>query len=256
MNPVRVEELTTVEAADAYTRAKVAILPVGAVEQHGPHLSVMTDASIAGAFSDALAARLGEMAVRFPLQPYGISEHHQKFAGTVTISPMTFIAVMLDLVASLQSQGFTKVVIVNGHGGNLDALSIVTRRARSELGMLVASIMWAVLARDVCKELASLPQYGHACEIETSVAKVLAPELVREDRITGPGDHRKVDDLSAPHGFVTVADRFDDLTGDGVYGDPSQSSTEIGNQVVDRALDRAEEFCRRFAQEDWPHTSS
>jgi len=68
--------------------------------------------------------------------------------------------------------------------------------------------------------------------------------------------HREVDDLSAPHGFVTVADRFDDLTDDGVYGDPSRSSTALGNQVVDHALDRAEDFCRRFVQDDWPHTPS
>ncbi|MGC0145046.1 creatininase family protein [Pseudactinotalea sp. Z1732] len=253
MSATRIEDKTTEQVTEAMTRAKVAILPVGAVEQHGPHLSVMTDATIAKAFAESLADRLDEQAILFPLQPYGISEHHENFAGTVTLSPMTFIAVMVDLAASLKSQGFTRIVFVNGHGGNIDALSIVSRRVRSELGVLAASVMWARLARDLCAELASGPRYGHACELETSVAMFLAPQLVHTERIQQPGQHREVDSLSAPHGFVDVAPRFDDLTTDGVYGDPTIAHPELGEKIVTRALERAETFCRRFLHDDWPH---
>lgn len=254
MSAIRIADQTTEQTAEVMTRAKVAILPVGAVEQHGPHLSLLTDATIAEAFAESLADRLDEQAILFPLQPYGISEHHENFAGTVTLSPMTFIAVMVDLAASLKSQGFTRIVFVNGHGGNIDALSIASRRVRSELGVLAASVMWARLARDLCAELASGPRYGHACELETSVAMFLAPQLVHAERIQRPGQHREVDSLSAPHGFVDVAPRFDDLTTDGVYGDPTAATADLGEQIVARALERAEAFCRRFIRDDWPHS--
>lgn len=247
--PVRLAELTTDDASAAQQAAEVAILPVGAVEQHGPHLAVLTDARIAESFAARLAGELGADALLCPLQPYGLSEHHERFAGTLTLTPPTFVTVMLDLVASLKAQGFTKVVIVNGHGGNIDALSLVARRARSELGVLVASMMWAKLARDVCAAEASGPAYGHACELETSLAMVLAPEVVRPDRIRAPAERPQVDPLSAPRGYVDIAIRFDELATDGVYGDPTNASRELGEQILTVALDRAVTFTRRFARD-------
>lgn len=75
---------------------------------------------------------------------------------------------------------------------------------------------------------------------------VLASELVRPERITGPGRHRPVDPLSAAHGYVDIAVRFDELTADGVYGDPSRASIDLGKRILSAALSRSIEFCRRF----------
>ncbi|NED96771.1 creatininase family protein [Phytoactinopolyspora alkaliphila] len=243
---VRLADLTTEDAQAAQRAAKVAVLPVGAVEQHGPHLTVLTDARIAEAFADRLGASLGGDAVVCPLLPYGLSEHHERFAGTLTLTPTTFIAVMLDLVATLKAQGFTRVVIVNGHGGNMEALTLVARRARSELDVLVASMMWAKLARDVCAEEAAGSAYGHACELETSLAMVLAPELVKAGRVRPAGVRSDPHPLSAPHGYVDIAVRFDELTTDGVYGDPTKASREVGERILAAALERAVTFTRHF----------
>ncbi|WP_129667709.1 creatininase family protein [Phytoactinopolyspora endophytica] len=243
---VQLAELTTEDAQAAQQSAEVAILPVGAVEQHGPHLAVLTDARIAEAFAHRLGAELGSDAIVCPLLPYGLSEHHERFAGTLTLTPPTFIALLLDLVVSLKAQGFDKVIIVNGHGGNMEALTLVARRARSELDVLVASMMWAKLARDVCADVASGPAYGHACELETSLAMVLAPELVKAERVRTPGIRSEAYPGSAPRGYVDVAIRFDELTTDGVYGDPTKASPDIGERILATALDRAVAFSRHF----------
>ncbi|NEE03267.1 creatininase family protein [Phytoactinopolyspora halotolerans] len=243
---IHLAHLTTEDARAAQRAAKVALLPVGAVEQHGPHLTMLTDARIAEAFAHRLGAELGSDAIVCPLLPYGLSEHHERFAGTLSLTPPTFIAVMLDLVASLKAQGIDKVIIVNGHGGNIDALSLVVRRARSELGVLAASMMWAKLADDVCAEEAAGPAYGHACELETSLAMVLAPELVKVERIRPATVRSGLNPISAPHGQVDIAVRFDELTEDGVYGDPTKANTETGERILTSALQRAVAFARRF----------
>lgn len=244
----RLAAMTTGQARAAKQQTAVAILPVGATEQHGPHLTVSTDARIAEEFAARLADALGARALLCPLVPYGLSEHHEAFAGTVTLSPSGFITLMLDLVASLHRQGLPRVIIVNGHGGNIDALNLVARRARTELGVPVASMMWARLARDVCAEAAG-DAYGHACELETSVAMVLAPDCVRADRIRAPEPRPETDPLSAPPvAYVDTAARFDELTTDGVYGDPTKASRELGERIVSVALERATAFATRFIQ--------
>ncbi len=249
MTVVRLTDLTTEDARTAWTAARVAILPVGAIEQHGPHLSVATDARIAEEFAARLADELGSVAVLCPLVPYGLSEHHERFAGTVTLTPATYVAVMFDLMASLSAQGFAKVIIVNGHGGNIEALTLVARRARSEIGVMVASMMWAKLAADVCAQEATGLAYGHACELETSLALAIAPDVVRTDRIRPPEPRPEVEPLSAPpRAVVDVAVRFDELTTDGVYGDPTKASRELGERILATALGRAVEFADRFAR--------
>lgn len=249
MSAVRLADLTSEDARKAQERARVAILPVGATEQHGPHLAVATDARIAEAFADRLGSELGAEALVCPLVPYGLSEHHAGFPGTLTLRATTFLAVMGDLVVSLGSQGFQRVVIVNGHGGNMEALSLVVRQARNEHGILVASMMWAKLARDVCAAEAVGASYGHACELETSLAMALAPELVRKERIVEPAPRPEIEPLSAPPApFVDVAVRFDEITRDGVYGDPRYASVELGEKILRVALERAVAFTRAFTE--------
>lgn len=249
MSAIRLADLTSEDARTAQERARVAILPVGATEQHGPHLTVATDGRIAEAFAERLGSELGEEALVCPLLPYGLSEHHAGFPGTLTLTPATFLAVVGDLVASLGSQGFQRVVIVNGHGGNLEALSLVARQARSEHGILVASMMWAKLARDVCATEAATDAYGHACELETSLAMALAPELVLQDRIAEPSPRPEIEPISAPPApYVDVAVRFDEITRDGIYGEPQHASVELGEKILHVALERAVVFTRAFIE--------
>jgi creatinine amidohydrolase len=245
--------MTTTEAAAALARARLAILPVGSCEQHGPHLTLDTDAAVAEALSRRLAARLGEDAVLCPPLPYGLSEHHLAFAGTLTLRPATLLAAVADLLESLQQGGISRVLIVNGHGGNIDALNLAARAARRDRGMLVASLMWAVLAADVVAEVAVGATYGHACETETSVAMALIPDRVRTDQLGDRGSRRSVDALTdPPAASVQEPVWLHEWSDDGALGDPQRADRAAGDRIVDTVLERAEAFARRLADRPTP----
>jgi creatinine amidohydrolase len=243
--------MTWRDAREMLASARLGVIPTGSCEQHGPHMSLATDIEIATAFARRLAEDLGEVAFLCPPVPYGLSEHHLAFAGTLTLRPDTFVALLLDLLESLRHWNVRRALIVNGHGGNTDALRIVARRARRDRGMVVGSVMWSQLAADAIRERTDSARYGHACEIETSVALVLAPGCVFEDRIEEPQPVASEDALTDPP--RAVADRptwFAEWTRNGSLGDPRLSTKELGREVVDVAYGRALSFARRLAEEE------
>lgn len=246
--------LTWREAQVALAEARLALIPVGSLEQHGPHLSLDTDTAVAEAFARRLEADLGETAVLCPPVGYGLSEHHLGFAGTMTLRPDSLTSVLLDLVESLAHWDVRRVLVVNGHGGNIDAVRLVARRARRDLGSQVSAVMWAQLAADEIATRVSSPTYGHACEVETSVAMVLVPDRVFPERIAEPGKRRSVDPLTDPPlGRVDQAVWMHEWTDDGALGDPRFASIELGEAVVAVAHRRALDFARRFAVAPLPH---
>lgn len=245
--------LTWPQAEQALRSASLAVIPVGSCEQHGPHLTLDTDLAIAAALADRLVADLGDEAVLCPPVAYGLSEHHMAFPGTMTLRPGTFIALFSDLVESLGAWGVRRILVVNGHGGNIDALRLVSRNARRDQGTLLAAIMWARLAAPEIAERAHGPGYGHACEIETSVAMSLVPDRVDQDRIGPPGSRRSADPLTDPPAApVDLAVWTEEWSGDGALGDPTKASREMGDELVDIAYTRALAFARRFARQALP----
>jgi creatinine amidohydrolase len=245
--------LTWQEAEQALRGAKLALVPVGSLEQHGPHLALDTDTAVAQALADRLQSDLGDDAVLCPPVTYGLSEHHMAFPGTMTLRPDTLIAVFGDLIESLAVWNLRRVLVINGHGGNIDALRLVSRNARRDQGSLVAAIMWAVLAAPEIAARAQSPQYGHACEIETSVAMDLIPDRVRPDLIAGPGRRRSADSFTdPPRNLVDQAVWMEEWTDDGALGDPSLASAAMGKELVEVIYERALGFARRFSQRELP----
>ena len=245
--------LTWRDAEAALNKAELAILPTGSIEQHGPHMALETDIAIADALAKRLTDGLGELALLCPRLDYGLSEHHMRFPGTLTLRPDTFIGVVLEIVESLAHWGVRRVLVVNGHGGNIDALRLVSRIARRDHGSLVASLMWAQLGSDEITSRVTSPVYGHACEIETSVAMELAAHVVFEDRIDGPAGRTSVDPLTDPPGArVDQAIPMDEWTQDGALGDPRLADKEDGKAIVDVVYARALEFAQRFAEQKVP----
>lgn len=244
------QKMTWRDARDVFKAARLAIIPTGSCEQHGPHMSLATDIDIADGFARLLVRELGSTAFLCPPVPYGLSEHHMAFPGTLTLRPDTFIAVLTDVLESLRHWDIARALIVNGHGGNVDALRIVARKARRDWGMVVGSIMWSQLAADVIAERVDSSRYGHACEVETSVALVLARECVFEDRVEEPQPAGGADPLTDPPG--AVADRpvwFTEWTRNGSLGDPRLANEKLGQEVVDAARKRAISFARRLAEQ-------
>lgn len=217
----------------------VVVVPVGAVEQHGPHLPLGVDAWLAHAVALGAAERAGGATVAEPLA-YGCSSHHLGFPGTVSLRPSTFVAVVRDVCASL-ARDAAAVLLLNGHGGNRAALDV----ALAELGergvRAAAAVSYFDLIRADLPELAD-DEVGHACALETSLMLHLWPESVRREAIPAeptppawPDPH-----LWAPRG-VAVWRPFEEIDPRGVIGTPARASAEIGARAYDAAVRRCAE---------------
>lgn len=243
--------MTWLEAEQALESARLAILPVGACEQHGPNMTLETDSAISYALAERLAERLYPQAILAPLMPWGVSPHHINFPGTITLRRETFDAVLRDVVTSLTEDGLTHFFFVNGHGGNIAPLETLCYELRNELGVRAASMMYLRLAADVVKSGTESELYGHACEVEASVGLFIAPHTVREERVKGevkPYEHPHTDLYAEAR--LDYPFHFDELTSNGALGDARQATHEFGERIVQAALTRAVEFLESFLAEE------
>jgi len=241
-------EMTSAEFAEARETIKVALVPVGATEQHGPNLAMGTDYVIAHRLCQRIAARIHPRAVVVPPVPLGLSYHHMGFPGTLSFSPETFTAVCMDIARSLKQQGIDRVVFVNGHNGNSAVLNVAATKIRYDLDMHAAVAFWFQQAGDEARKAGKTERYGHACEVETSVLMALQGDMVRTDKLEA-GDMKPVRYDYAFNNqpfFHTVPVPFHEQTGNGVFGDARLADKETGEKIVATAVKRTVAFIETF----------
>ncbi len=246
-------ELTWPEVKEALPDIKVAIIPVGSTEQHGPHGTFQTDFAAAREFSLLLGQALYPNALVTTPVPVGISEHHIRFPGTLSLRASTFVDVLLDIAVSLKKHGIKRFFFVNGHGGNEPGLTIVTNRIKHEMGCPAAwsTLPWNVIG-DLSKEIVQSPMTGHSCEREISIMLHLWPEGVRKEALT-PGKIRKEALESAGRKLaVSEARFFDEVTENGALGDATKASAEWGKKAVETALERILPYMKEFMERPIP----
>lgn len=185
-------DLCTTDFAQLDPERTVAVLPVAAIEQHGPHLPLSVDADILEGILGQAAQHLppqGEV-YRLPSQVVGLSTEHQAFVGTLTLRPETAMALWLDIGAAVARSGVRKLVLFNSHGGHAGLMDVVGRELRSRHHLLVYSISWYHLplldlqGQDANAQFSSHEhRFGiHAGQIETALMLALHPHKVRMDR--------------------------------------------------------------------------
>lgn len=157
----------------------IAILPVGATEQHGHHLPLGTDTIMVERICAAAAQEVGGVVV-LPSISYGTSPNHVDFPGTASIRLDTLKAMIMDVGQAVLSHGFEMLVIVNGHGGNTAATAAAAHDLRLASNKVVVELMWTAMVKDGWKVLES-PVVWHADESETSLMLTLAPDLVQQE---------------------------------------------------------------------------
>jgi creatinine amidohydrolase/Fe(II)-dependent formamide hydrolase-like protein len=252
--PIRRRFLSALAAPDIPSidpASALVVLPLGAVEQHGPHLPLFTDCLTVENVLARAVERAGE---RFnvwtlPLMPFSKSNEHIHFPGTITLSAETLARVLKETAASLARAGFRKLLILNGHGGNAAILEATARDIRVETGLMVFVSM--------CGFRSGIPaghmdpheeKWGlHAGEMETSVVLAVAPELVHTEKMAGDSP-RFVDEfklVGPTRGIVTVAWLSEDLAANGVIGNPAKSSAETGRMAIEGAV---EMLCAAFEE--------
>ena len=182
-------DLCTTDFASLDPQRTVAVLPVAATEQHGPHLPLSVDTDLVEGILDAAASHLPKACPCYvlPTQAVGLSPEHQRFPGTLTLRPETVIQLWTDIGASVARAGVRKMVLFNSHGGHSGIMDVVGRELRSRFELLVYSISWFNLplydeeGQDLnARFTADEHRFGiHAGQIETSMMLALKPELVR-----------------------------------------------------------------------------
>ncbi|MGH3366054.1 MAG: creatininase family protein, partial [Nocardioidaceae bacterium] len=205
-----------------------------------------TDWTIAHRLALSAGRMLSPHALVVPPFPYGLSAHHMGFAGTITIGFESFRSVCRDVVRSLHAHGVERFVFVNGHRGNESALSVMMTELRTELGVDIASAFWMTQARDVIEKHRRTKRWGHACEIETSLAMALAPELVHTEALCAGetiDEYRSFEDNYEPFA-LSVPLTFAERTRNGAFGDATLASREVGEEIAAVATDRLVAFAR------------
>jgi creatinine amidohydrolase len=217
---------TDADAVDA----ELALLPVGSTEQHGPHAPLGTDTLTASAVAARAAEQYDDPVVVAPAVPVAVAEEHRAFAGTLWTSESTLRAYVRDIVASLAHHGWTRVVLVNGHGGNVAALREVAGRISRHDTAYAVPFTWFDEVGEHSSEM------GHGGPLETSLLQHTDPETVHEDRLTAAGKNGS-DRWGEWQGRVNLAFDSAEFTDNGVVGDPREGSADLGELLLETAAD-------------------
>ncbi len=231
---------------------ELAIIPTGSCEQHGPNMTFQTDAGISYALAERIAQRLYPRALLTPVVPFGFSFLHKNFPGMITLRHETLAGIIEDMVVSLKRMGIKAFLIVNAHGHNMPCLRVIMTKIRHEQQVKIATSYYISLASDVIKEGLESDRYGHACEMEVSMALYLAPRLVKHGQLT-KGDLKP---LPYPYsrGEISLAWPFtyDQLTANGALGNAPAASLEFGREITETTISRTLEFVEALLAEGSP----
>jgi creatinine amidohydrolase len=238
---------------DALDRDRtVLLLPTGAIEQHGRHLPVDTDIHDGYELSVRAAAASSVRTVVLPPVWWGMSPHHMGFPGTISLPLETYSALIRDICAAVSHHGFRRVLIVNGHGGNVAILGATALRMSEELGLFVGALSyWHLIGRQLLEiGTSELGGMGHACEMETSLQLHLRPELVSmadaRKEMPQPLTPFSGIDFREPGAITIPLDLRRDST-HGVLGDPTVATPDKGAAIAEAVLGELARAIEAFA---------
>lgn len=224
----------------------IAVAPIGAVEQHGPRLPLGTDCLINNAYTARLQGRCEQAGLPFvflPLMPYGKSNEHLEYPGTVTLSAKTLLRVLLDVAASCARAGFTKLVFLNTHGGNHEIIDMAVREVRVETGIVAFAVQPSRVGpkdqhlRETFLSERERRMGIHAGKAETSLILSIDPTLVKDKGAPAVNPtfegYRYLDFTeTVPFGWMTQ-----DVSSDGSVGDPTGATAEGGERWLNSICD-------------------
>ena len=236
-------ELTWPDAAKRLKEVNVALLPVGSVEQHGPHLPLDTDAFDAEYLARRVAAACSDpKPFVLPLVAYGVSYHHEEFQGTISISNDTLARLVYEIGISVSRNGIKKLIIINGHGGNSPALNHAAQMINRDSHIFVCVDTGETSDVDIYN-LVDTPNDVHAGEIETSATLAVRPHLVKMDQApkSVPEFSSRYLDFTSKRGVLWYA-HTRKISNTGVMGDPTKASAEKGQKIWEIMIAHLVEF--------------
>ncbi len=229
-------------------RNTLVLVPVGATEQHGPHLPTDTDTMIVSRLAEEVERRAPEKVLLTPTMWLGHSPHHLSFGGTLSVDHVVYISMIRSICSSYVGMGAQKICILNGHGGNHAPLSIVLQELKNEhKGTLILSTEYWNVANEEIGNIrdSGFGGLGHACELETSLYLYFNESKVRRQLIQDDGNQPKGSLFRLDMLKGNPASRvfnFEELTASGVFGKPSMASREKGKRFFHAISDKLEQF--------------
>jgi len=224
-------ELTQPEIAAQLQRNPFVILPTGSVEQHGPHLPAGTDTLAATIIAHAIAERMDGLVL--PATPFGVTPMHMPFEATITLTPDTYMRVVVETCASTAKHGAKSLLVVNWHEGNIPSLAIAAEALHREHGLSVLTVQACYVAAELYG-----PQCGgltHGGEIEALAVLAARPDLVHLDRIDYSSDHQhgyKMDRLRRTRAYQPVLTDIRSIAPTGWFGSPQHATAEKGARML------------------------
>ncbi|TMJ00175.1 MAG: creatininase family protein [Alphaproteobacteria bacterium] len=235
MPSVMWKELTAEDLRAKAAANATVILPVASMEQHGPHLPVGVDTYLCEAVCKAGA----EIAIKdvpvvvAPTLWCGMAEHHMAYGGTFTFDIPTYRAVLLAFLRSIERHGFKRVFIINGHGGNIAALNAFLPDFARETALKVLATTYFELSQsDLGQFLEDQKRVHHACEVETSMMMVVAPDTVKRDRFAEAYGMLGMEVDKVLRGPPAQFHNFKAITPSGVIGDARRASADKGGKLL------------------------
>ena len=238
------EKLSWPQIAELDRDLTTIIIPTGAIEQHGPHLTLDTDIYNADAIARAVAKTVKNQRVLVaPPIWWGTSPHHLGFPGTLSLKNETFTKILVDTISSLKPHGFYRFVILNGHGGNIGNLTATVSKIGEELGISIPALSYWQSIIDVLVKVgeSEIGGMGHACEMETSLALYLRPEDVDMSKAILDMPHQPTPwsciDFRQP-GFLSIPLDLKRDTQAGIIGNPLLATKAKGEVIFTAAVER------------------
>lgn len=255
--PILWEDLCSPDIGRLSDAGAMVIVPVGAIEQHGPHLPVGTDTIGVLEVARRAAVRIeSRPVVVVPPVWWGFSPHHMAFSGTISLQSDTFVALLTDLCGSIAANGFLRILILNGHGGNAQLVQLVAQEVmEGHPPVSVAAATYFSMIVDDLKALGESEPGGmaHAGEMETSFMLAVRPDLVRMDQTIDepyrPSSSYFLSDMRCGGTVYYPPDLRRD-TRHGVLGVPTLGTAEKGSAFLEAAVSELVQFLREYAEMD------
>lgn len=247
---MKFHEMTYPQLREVSRQDTIVVAPIAACEQHSRHLPTITDTVLVTGVAEGVERRLPRAVLLLPTQWLGASAHHLRFGATLSAEVDTHVQILCDMLVPLLEDGYQRLLLLNGHGGNIDTMHVALRRLqpRYRQRILAAASYWELAE----KELAALAEgprktMGHACEFETSMMLALRPELVRRDEVR---DDPPADD-PALRGLYLADDMYQ-RTDHGAVGFPERATPEKGRAFLEAAVARTAEVVQALLRRPLP----
>lgn len=240
-------KLTQPEAEAILKRSGLVIIPMGSVEQHGPHLPCGTDYLASLVIGQKVAEMVDGLLI--PFCPVGVTPFHMSFAGTLTLQPQTFIAVVEDICASLAQHGAKRVVFLNWHEGNTASMNLAGVSVQQRYRLRVLVVQACYIAFELFGKECGLT---HGGELEVLPVLAYDPSLVHLERATNPSSPeraRKIDALRRGRAGYPFLKDIREIAPTGWYGQPQNATLERAKEFLNKVAEAAADYIRSTFRE-------